>query len=85
MLNNNGGIILFNCAKEYGSIYPHGAIITEKDKEGYENQIMNLMNTIHPRPEINKNVIITFVPVVHSPLSSKCKDRKLLPYTGVDQ
>lgn len=50
MLNNNGGIILFNCVKEYGSIYPHGAIITEKDKEAYENQIMNLTTTIHPRP-----------------------------------
>lgn len=46
---------------------------------------MNLLNTIHPKPEVNKNIIITFVPVVNHPLSSKSKERKLMPYTGVDQ
>jgi hypothetical protein len=35
MLNNNGGIILFNCLKSYGSILPKGGYLTKIDKKKY--------------------------------------------------
>jgi hypothetical protein len=85
MLNNKGGVILFDCSKEYSSIYPNGALITEKDKEAYENKMLNLLNFITPKPEISKNIVISFVPILLHPLKCAKRARKLLEYTGDDQ
>jgi hypothetical protein len=39
MLNKNGGIILFNCIKNYGSILPKGSYLTKIDRKNYVEQI----------------------------------------------
>ena len=43
MLNNSGGIILFNCNKYYGSVLPKGAYLTTRDKIRYIEEIQEMI------------------------------------------
>jgi hypothetical protein len=69
MLNNHGGVILFNCVREYKQILPMGSLLNEKDKEAIENKLNYMLGFIYPRPEIGSNVTVSFVPLAIHPLT----------------
>ena len=41
MLNSGGGIILFGCQESYSKIIVKGKLMTEKEKELYEQRFMS--------------------------------------------
>jgi hypothetical protein len=65
MLNSeNGGVILLGCERVGTLIVPKGMRITEKEKDSFEQKIKGLLEKIFPKVEINREVMVDFVPVV---------------------
>lgn len=47
---------------------------------------MNLISFIYPQPELSKNIVISFVPIVLHPYKTpKRVERKLMGYVGEEQ
>jgi hypothetical protein len=66
MLSNTGGVILFSCERDYGSIIPKGSYITEVHKKSIEGKMESWFEEINPKVELNKDVILSFVPIVEN-------------------
>jgi hypothetical protein len=50
LLNNKGGIILFDCFREYFDFKVNGERITENEKKEIEKTILSCLNEIQPSP-----------------------------------
>ncbi len=52
MLNSGGGVILFDCLKQYQNMLPRGKTISQKQKEEYEQRIYSYCNIFYPKIEV---------------------------------
>ena len=67
MINCGGGVIMFDCKLSEDELIPRGSFLTEQNKESEERRIGSYLESFYPPLEINKNVEISFVPIVISP------------------
>jgi hypothetical protein len=43
MLNRNGGVIFFDCSRQYRQVLARGCMMTEKEKEAIEYKILSIL------------------------------------------
>jgi hypothetical protein len=71
MLNGGGGVMLFDSVTVDNCVIPYGVLIIEKLKEEIEQKITDYLEGIYPKPQVGKNVIISWVPMVENPFKIK--------------
>lgn len=81
LLNNEGGVILFDCARKYRDYIPMGEYFNSKEQDSLIQKIYAILDTISPRPEVGTNVEVTFVPIAKNPLLVGHPNNKLVPKT----
>jgi hypothetical protein len=64
LLNNRGGVILFNVVRTQLEMFPSGEYFTRLDQEAFQQKIERVLEGITPRPQTGENIEITFVPIL---------------------
>ena len=75
LLNNGGGVILFDCLRRFRDVLPIGEYISEKEQEEWVSRIKAYCECIVPAQHPQHNVEVTFVPIVQNPYHPDSKTK----------
>jgi hypothetical protein len=81
LLNSGGGLLVFGCEVKALSVVVKGESLSEKQKEVIEHQLACILEEFHPKVDIHRCVMLSFVPVVANPYEDH-GPLELCSYTG---
>ena len=73
LLNNKGGVILFDCARRFRDVVPVGEYMSEKLQEEWVSRIKAYCESVVPTQLPQHNIEVTFVPIIKNPADPEAK------------
>jgi hypothetical protein len=74
LANSGGGVVLFDCLQQRGTLQPKGDFITEASKESIMQQIIEVFDQVVPKISFSQHVHLSFVPVAGQPKTNSQLD-----------
>ena len=73
LMNNGGGVILFDCERRHREVLPVGSQFTLLDLENEPQKIYQIIEGVIPKVQVGVNLEVSVVPLVQNPQKYKRK------------